>query len=133
MLDPELNPMAIIQPYMRQFVLGNRDWAQIAMDTVREMALGAVTLPDDMKKYLKRAERGELEVRVRGVHEGARTVYAIGRQIIYTAVGIATGFAGLMLHERGEDHSARAMYWVAGGCATLLVLSSLFARPSSRR
>jgi hypothetical protein len=125
--------MAIIQPYMRKFVLGNRDWAQIAMDTVREMALGAVTLPDDMKKYLKRAERGELEVRVRGVQEGARTVYAIGRQIIYTAVGIATGFAGLSLHARGEEHTARIFYWVAGASAALLVLSSLFARPSSRR
>ncbi len=133
LLDPELNPMGIIQPYMRQFVLGNRDWAQIAMDTVREMAIGAVTLPDDMKKYLKRAERGELEVRVRGVQEGARTVYAIGRQLIYTAVGIATGFAGLMLHDRGEEHPARILYAAASVCALLLVLSSLFARPSSRR
>jgi predicted unusual protein kinase regulating ubiquinone biosynthesis (AarF/ABC1/UbiB family) len=129
MLDPDLNPMAIIQPYMREFVLGNRDWAQIAMDTVREMALGAVTLPEDMKKYLTRAVRGELEVRVRGLSDGARTVYAIGRQIIYTAVGIAAGFAGLSLHMHGEDHPAKILYGVSGACVLLLVLSSLFARP----
>jgi ubiquinone biosynthesis protein len=133
LLDPELNPMAIIQPYLKDFVLGNRDWTQIAMETVREMALSAVTLPDDMKKYLTRAVRGELEVRVRGVSEGARTVYAVGRQIIYTAVGIASGFAGLQLHVRGEDQPAKVLFGVALGCAALLLLSSLFGRPSARR
>ncbi|HVJ88807.1 MAG TPA: AarF/UbiB family protein, partial [Labilithrix sp.] len=69
LLDPELNPMAIIQPYLQDFVLGNRDWQKVAMDTVRDMALGAVTLPEDLRKYLVRATRGEMEVRVRGVQE----------------------------------------------------------------
>ncbi|AKU99568.1 Ubiquinone biosynthesis monooxygenase UbiB [Labilithrix luteola] len=103
MLDPELNPMAIIQPYLQDFVLGNRDWQKVAMDTVRDMALGAVTLPDDLRKYLVRATRGEMEVRVRGVQEGAQTIYTIGRQLIYTAIGLSTGFAALSLHGRGED------------------------------
>ena len=133
LLDPELNPMAIIQPYLKDFVLGNRDWTQIAMEAVREMALGAITLPVDMKKYLTRAVRGEMEVKVRGVREGARTVYTIGRQLIYTAIGIATGFAGLELHGRGEDHSARVLFGVMAGSACLLVLSSVFSRPSGGR
>ena len=29
-IDPELNPMGIIQPYLQDFVLGNRDWSQYA-------------------------------------------------------------------------------------------------------
>jgi ubiquinone biosynthesis protein len=130
-LDPELNPTSIIQPYLQDFVLGNRDWTRIAVEAVREMALGAVTLPDDMKKYLTRATRGELEVRVRGVSEGARTVYAVGRQIIYTAIGIATGFAGLELHVRGEAKPANILFGVATACAVLLLGSSLFGRPRS--
>ena len=59
MLEPDLNPMAIIQPYLQDFVFGNRDWQQIALETVREMAMSAVTLPEDLKKYLVRATRGE--------------------------------------------------------------------------
>src|SRR5262249_47067296 len=132
LLDPELNPMAIIQPYLQEFVLGNRDWTQIAMETVKDMALKAVTLPDDMRKYLQRAVRGDLEVKVRGVHEGAHTIYAVGRQIIYTAIGITATVAGLQLHFRGEEHLAHVAYWVAGAAALLLVLSSLFARPPRR-
>jgi predicted unusual protein kinase regulating ubiquinone biosynthesis (AarF/ABC1/UbiB family) len=133
LLDPELNPMAIIQPYLQDFVLGNRDWQKVAMDTVRDMALGAVTLPDDLRKYLVRATRGEMEVRVKGVQEGARTIYAIGRQLIYTAIALATGFAALWLHSRGEDGTPmRVLLGMAGFCAFMLVLSSIFSRPRSR-
>jgi ubiquinone biosynthesis protein len=129
LLDPECNPMSIIQPYLQDFVLGNRDWTRIAVDAAREMALSAITLPDDMKKYLTRATRGDLEVRVRGVHDGARTIYAIGRQLIYTAIGIATGFAGLELYLRGEPRPARFLFGAAAVSAVLLLGSSLFGRP----
>ncbi|HVJ88721.1 MAG TPA: AarF/UbiB family protein [Labilithrix sp.] len=133
LLDPELNPMAIIQPYLQDFVLGNRDWQKVAMDTVRDMALGAVTLPEDLRKYLVRATRGELEVRVRGVQEGAQTIYAIGRQLIYTLIGLSTGAGALWLHGRGEDGTpARVLVGVAAFCALMLVLSSIFSRPRSR-
>ncbi len=70
LLDPELNPVAIIQPYLQDFVLGNRDFAQIAIEAVRDMAMSAMTLPEDMRRYLTRANRGELEVRVRGAAGG---------------------------------------------------------------
>ena len=129
LLDPELNPMGIIQPYMQDFVLGNRDFSQMAMDTVRDMAMGAMTLPDDLRKYLVRATRGEMEVKVRGMQEGARTLYTIGRQIIYTAIGVAAGVASLQLHFRGEDEYARWAFYVAAGCGVVLVLSSIFGRP----
>lgn len=133
MLDPDLNPMGIIQPYLRDFVLGNRDFQKVAMETIRDMAMGAVTLPDDLRKYLVRATRGEMEVRVRGLTEGARTIYAVGRQVIYTAIGIAAGFAALSLHGRGEDGTTtKVLIGVAVFCGIMLVLSSIFSRPRGR-
>jgi ubiquinone biosynthesis protein len=103
------------------------------METVKDMALKAVTLPDDMRKYLTKATRGDLEVKVRGLHDGARTIYAVGRQIIYTSIGLACGAGALQLHFRGEDHLARVLVWIAVGCGVLLLLSSLFSRPSRGR
>jgi predicted unusual protein kinase regulating ubiquinone biosynthesis (AarF/ABC1/UbiB family) len=131
-LDPELNPMSILQPYLQEFVLGSRDFTQIAIDTVREMAVEAITLPEDLKKFLTRAVRGELEMRVTGVQEGARTIYTVGRQLMYTAVAIAGGAGALSLHYHGEDHLARWPFGFAVGAACLLVLSSLFGRPRRR-
>ena len=129
-LDPELRPITIIQPYLQDFVLGNRDWQKVAMETVRDMALGAVTLPDDLRKYLVRATRGEMEVRVRGLSEGAQTVYTIGRQLIYTMIGLATGAAALWLHGRGEDGTPmRTLGSIACFCGFMLLVSSLFGRP----
>lgn len=129
-LDPELNPMGIIQPYLQDFVLGNRDWQNVVMETVKDTVLGAITLPEDLRKYLVRATRGELEVRVRGVHEGAQTVYAIGRQLIYTLIGLATGGAAMWLHSRGEDGTPmRVLVGVSSVCGFMLLVASLFGRP----
>ncbi len=132
LLDPELNPVAIIQPYLRDFVFGNRDFAQIAMEALRDVAMGAMTLPDDMRRYLTRANRGELEVSVRGVQEGAQAVYAAGRQIIYTAIGLFTGYEALEAWRRHEYMMARGFAIAAGTATLLLLLSSVVSRPRRR-
>jgi len=129
LLDPELNPAAIIQPYLREYVLGNRDFAQVAMEAIRDMALSAVTLPEDMRRYLAKANRGELEVRVRGVHEGALAVYAGARQMVYTAVGLFSGYEALESWRRGEAAVARGLGALAIASALALLVSSVVSRP----
>ncbi len=129
LLDPELNPAAIIQPYLREYVLGSRDFTQVAMEAIRDMALSAVTLPEDMRRYLAKANRGELEVRVRGVHEGALAVYAGARQIVYTATGLFAGYEALESWRRHEVAMARGLAALAIAAAMALVVSSLVSRP----
>jgi ubiquinone biosynthesis protein len=133
LLDQELNPVSIIQPYLRDFVLGNRDFAQIAMEAIREMAMSAMTLPEDMRRYLLKANRGELEVRVRGVQEGSRTIYASARQLIYTAIGLFAAVEALESWRREEVLLFRTLLGVAAAAAFLLASSSIFSRPSGKR
>ncbi len=133
LLDPELNPVAIIQPYLRDFVLGNRDFAQIAMEAIRDMAMSAMTLPEDMRRYLVKANRGEMEVRVRGLQDGARTIYTAARQLIYTAIGLFAAVEALDSWRRRETELAHGLGGVAVAAALLLVASSVFARPGGRR
>lgn len=129
LLDEELNPLGIIQPYLRDFVLGNRDWTQIAMEAVRDAAMSAVTLPDEVHKYLAKATRGQMEVRVRGVQEGAQTVYSAARQLIYTAIGIFASYEAVQLYLAGQTKLWKVFAGVAAGAIVLLVLSSLFGKP----
>jgi ubiquinone biosynthesis protein len=129
LLDPDLNPVAIIQPYLQDFVLGNRDFTQIAIEAVRDMAMSAMTLPEDMRRYLTKANRGELEVRVRGLHDGARAVYAAGRQVIYTAIGIFCGSQAIEAFRLHELTLARNLTIAAGAAGLMLVVSSLVSRP----
>lgn len=132
LLDPDLNPVAIIQPYLSQYVLGSRDFAQIAMESIRDMAMSAMTLPEDMRRYLTRANRGELEVRVRGIREGASVVYAAGRQLIYTAVGLFAGWESLDCWRRREIFLARAFASLAAVAFVFFLGSSILSRPRGR-
>ncbi len=127
-LDPELRPMEVIRPYLQEFVLGNRDWAQIAVEAAKDMALKAITLPEDIRKYLTRANRGEAEVRVRGLAQAAGLVYTGIRQAIFAAIGIASGLAALQLHLAGQVQLARYCVYGAGVAGLLLMFSMLFTR-----
>lgn len=127
-LDPEMLPMEVIRPYLQDFVLGNRDWAQIALEAAKDMGLKALTIPEDLKKYLTRANRGESEIRVKGLTQAAGLVYTGARQLIYAAIGIAAGVSGLQLYLGGHLLPARYCFYGAGGMALLLFTSLLFTR-----
>lgn len=124
-LDPDLTPMEVIRPYLQEFVLGSRDWAQIALEAAKDMGLKALTIPDDLRRYLTRANRGEAEVRVRGLQQAARLVYTGVRQLIFAAVGVAAGFAALQLYLAGHLELATYCAYGAGSMGVLLALSML--------
>jgi predicted unusual protein kinase regulating ubiquinone biosynthesis (AarF/ABC1/UbiB family) len=130
-LDPEMSPMEVVRPYLQDFVLGNRDWAQIALEAAKDMGLKALTLPDHLGKYLTRANRGEAEVRVKGLSQAAGLVYAGVRQLILAAIGIAAGMASLQLYLAGHQRLAHDCLYGAGAMFALLFLSMIFTR--SRR
>jgi predicted unusual protein kinase regulating ubiquinone biosynthesis (AarF/ABC1/UbiB family) len=133
-LDPELNPMQLVRPYLEKFVLGNRDWTQIAIEAVRDTALKAISLPEKLDRYVQKAVRGELEIRVRGMREGFDAIYAIGRQAMYLAITMALGGAALGLHVQWHDDKlARIFAYAAIAPAAIFVLLSILARPSRRR
>lgn len=125
-LDPELSPMEVIRPYLQEFVLGSRDWAQIALEAAKDMGLKALTIPDDLRKYLTRANRGEAEVKVKGLERAARLVYAGVRQLIYAGLGAAAGFAALELFLAGHVKLATYCAYGAAAMGALLLLSLLF-------
>jgi ubiquinone biosynthesis protein len=127
-LDPELSPMEVIRPYLQEFVLGSRDWAQIALEAAKDMGLKALTIPDDLRKYLTRANRGEAEVKVRGLQQAAKLVYLGVRQLIYAGVGVALGFAALQLYLAGHMKLAEYCLYGSAGMAVVLLLSLLLTR-----
>ena len=128
-LDPTLNPVQVIRPYLEEFVLGkDRDWSAFVIDSTKDVAATVFALPSEVRKFVQKAQRGELEVRFRGIDEHARLIYSLGHQIIYAALGITAGAFGVAFDGRHEAHAAKLAFWGAGVFAALLGLSILTTR-----
>ena len=133
-LDPEMNPMSVIRPYLERFVLGpDADWSAFVVDTSKDLALSAVALPGEIRRFMVRAQRGELEVGFRNVDEAARLLYAAGHQAIYTIIGVAAAALAVVFEGRGQASEARAAWWVAGGAGVVLGGSMWSTRNRLRR
>jgi predicted unusual protein kinase regulating ubiquinone biosynthesis (AarF/ABC1/UbiB family) len=135
-LDPALNPMQVIRPYLEEFVLGeDHDWSKLVVDTTREVASTALALPGELRKFLLRAQRGQIEVRFSGLQDNALLLYTLGHQIIYTACGICATVLAVVFEGRGQMLRAQIAAYAAGASALALALSVLLtrARLSRRR
>jgi predicted unusual protein kinase regulating ubiquinone biosynthesis (AarF/ABC1/UbiB family) len=131
-LDPEMSPMEVVAPYLQEFVLGERDWTKITLEAAKDIALQAITLPEDLRKYLTRAVRGELEIKVKGLPDGARLVYAAVRQAIYAAGAMVSVVCALVLHLHQETQLALYGVYSAGGFTLLFLLSVIFTKTRGR-
>ena len=128
-LDPTLNPMRTIQPYLQEFVLGReRDWIGLTRSALRDMALSAITIPEGIQRFLTRTNRGELEVRVQGLREGANLVYAAAHQLMFSVLATGAAVIAFLSRERGDTAVAEGAGLVAGFFLLCLVGSIVSAR-----
>ena len=122
LLDPNIRPMHLIRPYIKQFLLGDGgDWSEFVVTTSKELFVQYVGLPTELRRFLTRASTGRLETRVKGLKDGHRMLYALGHQLIYTAIGIAAVSLATVYHLNGEYDLAQTCSWVAGGAGLFLV------------
>ena len=136
-LDPTLNPMQVIRPYIEEMVLGqDRDWSKFLVETTRDLVTNAAQLPGELRKFLSRAQRGQLEVRYRpvpGPSDSARLIYSLGHQLIYTAFTLSALTAWLIFDGRQDFDRAEWALRTAGLFGACLVLSMLSARGQKKR
>lgn len=128
-LHPEMRPLAILRPYLEEFVLGkDRDWMGLATKAVKDMALSVLTIPDDLKRLLAQARRGEARLEIRGLREGASLLYALGHQLLYGAFAVGTGTLAYVSSMRGEERLTLVLASAAGVFLVCLGTSMVRAR-----
>ncbi len=133
-LAPEMRPTETIRPYLEEFVLGkDRDWAEMLFDVSREKFLSIISLPSQIEKAIQRTLDGNVKFQVRGIPESANLLYFAGQQLIFTALTLGSGAAGIYFHHLQEQELMRYAVYAAGGFVSLLFLSMLRARRFRRR
>ena len=125
-LDPAMNPMRTIQPYLEEFVLGRgQDWMALVRSAVKDMTLSVLALPEGVNRLVSRANRGELEVRVQGLRESANLVYAAAQQLVFGVLAAGAGVIAYLARVRGDRVMATSAA-VAAAAFLLGVLRSMW-------
>jgi ubiquinone biosynthesis protein len=122
-LDPTLNPMTVIRPYLERFVLGDEgDWSELLVETSKDVVLSITSLPAEIRKLMRAAHAGELSIKFKNIDAPVQLMYRLGHQAIFVAVGIAGAALAIVLEGR-DDPRADWGWWTARGCAVLLAWS----------
>ncbi|MGE0867170.1 MAG: ABC1 kinase family protein [Kofleriaceae bacterium] len=123
-LDPTLNPMTVIRPYLERFVLGDEgDWSQLLVETSKDVVMAVTALPAELRKFMRAAHAGELQLRFKNIEASTQLMYRLGHQFIFAAIGIAGASAALVFEGRGDDERAVWGWWTARVAGALLVWS----------
>ncbi len=128
-LNPTMNPVHTIRPYVEEAVLGpEKDWKALLGTVVKDMALSAVALPEELHRFLGKANRGEIEVKVHGMKARTNLLYALGHQFLYGLFALGTGILAYVAHMRGDLTLALYLAAAGGFFSFCLVISFLRAR-----
>ncbi len=114
-LQPEMNPMKTIRPYLETFVLGqDRNWKKFVGSIIKDMAVSIFKIPEEMNRILSKTNQGELEFRVKDVAGSAEMLYALGHQILYGLFCMVTGSMAYLSYLHDETH---LINWFGGASA----------------
>ena len=103
-LDPDMNLIHTIGPFLQQFVLGkDTDIKGQVTSAVREMAMSAIAIPDKANRFLDRANRGDVQFQIVGLRASALLLYAAAQQFLFGALAIAFAAFGIMASDRGFE------------------------------
>ncbi len=133
-LDPAMNPMTVIRPYLERFVLGPEgDWSTFLVDTSKDVLLSVAALPADIRKFLQTARAGELPVQVPTLDRHSRLMMRAAREGMLVIVGVTC--AALAVVFEGREQLARAdwAWWGVKGAAVLLAWSWWSSRQFMKR
>lgn len=120
-LDEKLNPIETARPYLQEFVLGEKqDWVKFVTDVAQRTFSSLLALPENLQKTLKIIENGELKVEINGINQGAKLIYQLGQQVIFTVLMITAATISYLFYEK--ENFAFAEYGLIAAAIFLVLL-----------
>jgi predicted unusual protein kinase regulating ubiquinone biosynthesis (AarF/ABC1/UbiB family) len=133
-LDPDMNPIKTVGPYLQQFVIGkDGDVKAQLTGAAREMAMSALALPEKANRILDKANRGQVQFQMAGLRDSALLLYAAAQQLIFGLFGAATAMFAVWSREVGRTTEALVAAVVSAFFFVLLFTALIRARRLVRR
>ncbi len=129
-LDPKLNPLDVVRPYVREFVVGEKEnLVEFVAKLLRRTVATSLGLPDELHRVLQKIEKNKLETRTPDIREGSKLLYQVGQQFVLTLMIIASATFGYLFYDSGEMNGAK---WGFGVSAFFLLLLLRSLRTGSK-
>ena len=133
-IDPNMNPIRVVGPYLQEFVLGkDTDWKGQMTTAIRDMAMSAIAMPDKMNRVFDQANRGAVRFQIGRLEESALLLYAAVQQLLFTFLAIAIGALGYFLDTHDQTMLAVVAWVTSAACLLAVVMSMLGARSLKRQ
>lgn len=120
-LDPSLNPIEIVLPYVEKFVLKDRTFTEVVIELIKEIGISYLQLPHEVQKTLRRLNEGALAIRSRDLPAHTSKLYILGHQFLYGFLGVSSLFLAVHWRESGLENYARYAFYGAIGFGVLLL------------
>jgi predicted unusual protein kinase regulating ubiquinone biosynthesis (AarF/ABC1/UbiB family) len=111
LLDPKLNPIEIVLPYVEKFVLKDKSLSEVAIAISKQLLLSYIQLPGEIQKTLRKLNEGSLSLKIKGQEDHTRRLYVLGHQMLYAGLGVAALFLSVHWRQAGlSDYANYALY-----------------------
>ncbi len=125
LLDPKLNPVEIVLPYVEKFVLRDRTFTQMVVDLLKEIGISYLQLPHEIHKTLRRLNEGSVTMHVKDLEPHAERLYRLGHQFLYGLLSICGLWSSFYLRSEGDLDLGNYALYGAGFFGALLVVSMI--------
>lgn len=116
---PEVDVLEEVKPQLKRIIFKNGHIKDIIIDAVKQQFTSLISIPTDLSKFLQTANKGKLEVVVKGQKEAVLLKHYHMQQYIYAIVTLAFIFFA-MLHYR--PHQEILLYSFSGAAALTAIL-----------
>ncbi len=131
-LDSQVNPLHVVRPYFQEYMLGkNGNIVQFVTDLLKRTFGDALSLPGEMRKLMRQANKGDLEVQLAGMKEKTLLFYALGQQLIFSILLIAAAAFAYLFSQ--PDTMQLSYYSFGLGGLFLLLLFRAFRQAARIR
>jgi ubiquinone biosynthesis protein len=124
-LEPSLNPVEIVLPYVEKFVLKDKSFSDVIVTMTKEIGLSYIQLPHEIHKTLKQLNSGTLSISTPDLKQHTQRLYILGHQFLYAFLGLGGTFLGVYLEEVGKYAESMYAYVGAALFGAILLVSFL--------
>lgn len=129
-LDATFNPLDVIRPFAKDFVMGEKDdLMTYARKFLQRSASTIIGLPEEVSRVLQQVQKGDVEFRSADIRDSSRLIYIALNQLTFLILCITSVVFGWFLRNEGAARPAQFAF----GLAALFLFLMFRAMRSGKR